>query len=56
VPAYVVAVRTGKLVGHLHAEVVPRSHVNVAGGFEEATGFTVATRDPRAVARLLREV
>jgi galactose-1-phosphate uridylyltransferase len=56
VPAYVVAVRTGKLVGHLHAEVVPRSHVNVPGGFEEATGFTVATRDPRVVARLLREV
>jgi galactose-1-phosphate uridylyltransferase len=55
VPAYVVAVRTGEEVGHLHAEVVPRSYVNVPGGFEETTGFVVTTREPRQVAAALRE-
>jgi galactose-1-phosphate uridylyltransferase len=54
VPAYVIAVRTGEEVGHLHAEVVPRSNVNVPGGFEETTGFVVTTRDPQAVAAGLR--
>lgn len=54
VPAYVIALRAGDLVGHLHAEVVPRSYVNVPGGFEETTGFAVTTRDPRAVAASLR--
>jgi galactose-1-phosphate uridylyltransferase len=55
VPAYVVAVRTGEQVGHLHAEVVPRSYVNVPGGFEETTGFAVTTREPRQVAVTIRE-
>jgi galactose-1-phosphate uridylyltransferase len=55
VPAYVVAVRAGDLVGHLHAEVVPRSNVNIPGGFEETTGLAVSTQDPRAVARSLQE-
>ncbi|GAB4242358.1 MAG: hypothetical protein Kow00129_00820 [Thermoleophilia bacterium] len=54
VPAYVVALRTGDSVGHLHAEVVPRSLVNVPGGFEETTGFVVTTKDPREVAERLR--
>lgn len=55
VPAYVVALRSGDAVGHLHAEVVPRSLVNVPGGFEETTGFVVTTRDPHEVARQVRE-
>jgi hypothetical protein len=54
-PAYVLALRTGLQVGHLHAEIVPRSGVNVPAGFEEATGFSLATRDPYAVAAVLRE-
>lgn len=54
-PAYVLGVRTGTLVGHLHAEIVPRSGVNVPAGFEETTGFAVATRDPYQVAAVLRE-
>lgn len=53
-PAYNVAVRLGPQVGHLHAEVVPRSGVNVRAGFEVATGLTVLTRDPREVAGWLR--
>ncbi|GAB4252704.1 MAG: hypothetical protein Kow00122_10500 [Thermoleophilia bacterium] len=53
-PAYNVAVRLGPEVGHLHAEVVPRSGVNVRAGFEVATGLTVLTRDPREVAARLR--
>ncbi len=54
-PAYVLGVRTGAQVGHLHAEIVPRSGVNVPAGFEETTGFAVATRDPYQVAAVLRE-
>lgn len=54
-PAYVLGVRTGTLVGHLHAQIVPRSGVNVPAGFEEITGFAVATRDPYQVAAVLRE-
>jgi galactose-1-phosphate uridylyltransferase len=54
VPAYTLVVRTGPLVGHLHVEVVPRSRVNVPGGFESATGFAVATRDPLETAATVR--
>lgn len=53
-PAYNVALRLGLQVGHLHAEVVPRSGVNVRAGFEVATGLTVLTRNPYAVAARLR--
>lgn len=54
VPAYNVALRTGKSVGHLHAEVVPRSHVNIPAGFEAASGFRVASADPYQEAERLR--
>ena len=54
VPAYAVVVRAGHLVGHLHVEVSPKSRVNVPGGFESATGFAVATRDPFEAARRVR--
>jgi hypothetical protein len=56
VPAYVAAVRTGPSVGHLHVEVSPRSRVNVPGGFESATGFSVAARDPVETAALVRRL
>jgi galactose-1-phosphate uridylyltransferase len=54
VPPYNVAVRAGVGVGHLHAEVIPRRGVPVAGGFEKATGFAVATRAPAEVAATIR--
>jgi len=54
VPAYNVAVRAGRFVGHLHAEVIPREGVPVAGGFERVTGFSVATHVPKEVAAALR--
>jgi len=55
VPAYVLVVRSGEEAGHLHAEIVPRAGVNVPGGFEQATGLFVVSRDPRAVVAELRE-
>lgn len=54
VPPYNVAVRSGRHVGHLHAEVIPRAGVAVAAGFEKATGFFVSTRTPARVAAELR--
>ena len=54
-PAYVAGLRSGGHVGHLHLEIVPRSGVNVPAGFEETTGFSLTTRDPYAVAAVLRE-
>jgi diadenosine tetraphosphate (Ap4A) HIT family hydrolase len=55
VPPYNVAVRAGRYVDHLHAEVIPRSGVPAAGGFEKATGLFVATREPAAVAAAIRD-
>jgi diadenosine tetraphosphate (Ap4A) HIT family hydrolase len=53
--AYNIAVRTGSSVGHLHAELVPRSGVGVRAGFEFATGFSVLARDPVVVAAECRQ-
>ncbi|MBU2601653.1 MAG: hypothetical protein KKA32_05725 [Actinobacteria bacterium] len=54
VPPYNIAVRCGTSAGHLHAEVIPRSGVPVAAGFEKSTGLYVTTRDPLHVAAALR--
>jgi len=54
VPAYNVVVRTGSSVGHLHAEVIPRSYVNIPAGFEGASGFRVVSADPHVEAERLR--
>lgn len=56
VPPYNIAVRCGKSAGHLHAEVIPRSGVPVAAGFEKSTGLYVTTRDPLDVAAALRSL
>lgn len=54
VPPYNIAVRCGTSAGHLHAEVIPRSGLPVAAGFEKSTGLYVTTRDPFDVAAALR--
>ncbi len=54
VPPYNIAVRCGASAGHLHAEIIPRSGVPVAAGFEKSSGLYVTTRDPFDVAAALR--
>lgn len=56
VPGYNVAVRCGKIIGHLHAEFVPKTETNTPAGFEEATGLTLVTEPPLQVSKLLRKL
>jgi diadenosine tetraphosphate (Ap4A) HIT family hydrolase len=55
VPAYNVAVRTGEAVGHLHAEIIPKTRTNVPAGFEETTLEYSLTELPERFAELARE-
>jgi galactose-1-phosphate uridylyltransferase len=53
-PAYNVAIRCGEAVGHLHAEIIPKTETNVPGGFEETTMETIIDVPPNLVAAELR--
>ena len=54
VPAYNIAVRTGQPVGHLHAEIIPKTRTNVPAGFEDATFEFSLTELPERFAELAR--
>jgi len=56
VPAYNVALRCGKSVGHLHAEFVPKTETNVPAGFEETTDMVIVTEPPIKVSALLKRL
>jgi len=52
-PAYNILIRSG--VGHLYAEIVPRSGCNIHAGAEKTTGIIVATQNPADIATAIRE-
>ncbi len=56
VPGYNIAVRCGRSVGHLHAELVPKTETNIPAGFEEATGIVLITEPPLRVSQLLKRL
>ncbi len=49
-PAFNVVLRVGPAVGHVHAEIVPRTSVNILAGWEIAGHEIVITVDPRSIA------
>ena len=53
VPAYNILIRSG--VGHLYAEIVPRSGCNIHAGAEKTTGIIIATQNPADIAAVIRE-
>lgn len=48
-PAFNVVLRTGPEVGHVHAEIVPRTSVNILAGWEIAGHEIVITVDPKVI-------
>jgi len=48
-PAFNIVVRSGGAIGHMHAEIVPRTNVNILAGWEIAGHEVVITIDPRSV-------
>jgi hypothetical protein len=55
IPAYNVAVRSGGPIGHLHAEIIPKTRTNTPAGFEETTLEYSLTALPERFAELARE-
>jgi len=56
IPAYNIAVRSGDLVGHVHAEIIPKTNTNVPAGFEDAARQMVITQDPKDFADTIKAV
>jgi galactose-1-phosphate uridylyltransferase len=55
IPAYNIAVRCGDEVGHLHAEVIPKTRTNIPAGFEDATLTMALSERPENFAAIARE-
>ena len=52
-PAFNIVVRCGADVGHLHAEIIPKTDTNILGGWEGATDMPIIDVHPaEASARL----
>lgn len=55
IPAYNVAVRSGDSIGHLHAEIIPKTRTNVPAGFEDTTLEYALSELPERFAKMARE-
>jgi len=53
-PAYNIVVRAGDAVGHLHAEIVPKTETNIIAGAEEATDEIIIDVLPQQVKEQLQ--
>ena len=56
VPAYNISIRSGDLVGHVHAEIVPKTHTNVPASFEAATHQIVIPQDPMDLVHAFKRI
>jgi len=55
IPAYNIAVRTGDVIGHLHAEIIPKTRTNIPAGFEDAAFEFSLSELPERFASLARK-
>ncbi len=54
-PAYNIAVRSSDAVGHLHAEIIPKTRTNIPAGFEDTTLEFSLSENPEHFASIARE-
>jgi galactose-1-phosphate uridylyltransferase len=54
-PAHNIVIRCGDAVGHLHAEIIPKTETNILAGAEEATEEFIIAVSPKSVKEKLQQ-